>query len=347
MIEELIKISKYAGMREDLVQASGGNSSVKLPDKTMLIKGLGISLGDVSESFGYATVDLRVFQDYFLAYQGEEIEEETAKELQEKAHLEGCLPAIETYFHGLTDTVTLHTHPNLVNVLTARRGGMETLQKLFPDAWMLGYAAPGLPLGIELYHQMKSRAKSCFSGIAFMKNHGLLVSKKTAEEVIAETEEVMERIAVYLKYENKANTNVTKIYQWLSQRTDMSGKLVYGTTNQKIRSGQAVLSGGRHLFCPDGVVFCGKEILTLEEGKEIEQLEAFLLKNGCPGIVRYQEEVYIVAPSLKKAKEIESVVAFCCEVIQMNRGFEMDLLTEQEADYLLGWEVEAYRKNMQ
>lgn len=35
-IESLIKLSKYAGMREDIIQAGGGNTSVKIDDEQCL-----------------------------------------------------------------------------------------------------------------------------------------------------------------------------------------------------------------------------------------------------------------------------------------------------------------------
>ena len=37
----LIQISKYAGMRNDLAQAGGGNTSVKIDDQVMLVKSSG------------------------------------------------------------------------------------------------------------------------------------------------------------------------------------------------------------------------------------------------------------------------------------------------------------------
>lgn len=36
-MQDFIKISKYAGMRNDLAQAGGGNTSVKLDDHIMLV----------------------------------------------------------------------------------------------------------------------------------------------------------------------------------------------------------------------------------------------------------------------------------------------------------------------
>ena len=55
-IKELVEISKYAGERLDLVQAGGGNSSVKLDNGQMLIKASGYSLSEVVEGYGYSKV---------------------------------------------------------------------------------------------------------------------------------------------------------------------------------------------------------------------------------------------------------------------------------------------------
>ena len=129
MVKELIQISKYAGMREDLVQTGGGNSSVKLGPGCMLIKGMGVQMADMRSGTGYSVVDQRVFQTFFSQYQGESVTAEQGESLQAKAYLAGSRPAIETFFHALTGRVTLHTHPVLVNVLTARTGGMEILKE--------------------------------------------------------------------------------------------------------------------------------------------------------------------------------------------------------------------------
>ena len=42
-------MSKYAGMREDLVQAGGGNSSYKISQTEMAIKASGYQLSDLTE----------------------------------------------------------------------------------------------------------------------------------------------------------------------------------------------------------------------------------------------------------------------------------------------------------
>ncbi len=346
MVSELIKISKYAGMREDLVQAGGGNTSVKTKEDEMLIKGMGIQLADIRDNHGYSCVNPQIFRDFFAGGQTQ-VDEELGETLQNQAYISGPRPAIETFLHAMTDTVTLHVHPMLVNVLTSRTGGMEVLKQLFPDAIMVDYATPGIDIGMEYFLKCKDRLiNRSTSGIAFMKNHGLIVSGKSADEVIDRTEDVISRIAEYLGYDNTANQNVTKIYNILSRVVDTTEDIVYRAAAQGILQSADLLPQNRHTFCPDSVVFCGKSILALEEGNEFEQLKAFVSEYGKPSVIVYRNQAYIIASSVKKAKETESVLSFCAEVCELNKNIPMDLLPEQEVDFLLNWEVEKFRKNM-
>lgn len=57
IINDFIKISQYAGMREDIVQAGDGNTSCKTDKTKMLIKSSGYMLSDITECSGYSTVD--------------------------------------------------------------------------------------------------------------------------------------------------------------------------------------------------------------------------------------------------------------------------------------------------
>ena len=75
-----IHISRYAGMREDLVQAGGGNSSVKTAPGQMLIKASGFQLADITENTGYCAVNPAVISSYF-AQQNFEISERIEKKL--------------------------------------------------------------------------------------------------------------------------------------------------------------------------------------------------------------------------------------------------------------------------
>ena len=47
-MKEFERMSKYAGMREDLVQAGGGNSAYKIEPGRMAVKASGYQLADVT-----------------------------------------------------------------------------------------------------------------------------------------------------------------------------------------------------------------------------------------------------------------------------------------------------------
>lgn len=53
-------------MREDLVQAGGGNSSFKISEEKMAIKASGYQLADITETDGYALVNPKVIREAFL-----------------------------------------------------------------------------------------------------------------------------------------------------------------------------------------------------------------------------------------------------------------------------------------
>ena len=346
-LNDLIRISRYAGMREDYVQSSGGNTSVKLPDGTMLIKGLGIQLADVSETFGWAHMRCDVFLEHFLssAEPGCGAREEAA--LQERAFLSGCRPAIETYFHALTGPVTLHTHPTLVNVLTARKGGMQTLRALFPDAYFADYAPPGLPLGVAVWRALKSAFQPGghgVNGVIFLKNHGVIVSGDTADEVIALHERVMAVITAALGCDSRADNLATALYTAL-ERAGMAQKIVLRATNATVLRNLRYLEQS-YVFCPDALVFCGWSALRLDEADPCPQLTRYAAEHGVPELLLWRDQLYVTADSVKKAKEIESVAAFCTEVLRLNGGYEMDLLSADDCAYLSDCESEKYRKTM-
>lgn len=153
MLQELIKISKYAGMREDLVQAGGGNTSVKISQDEMLIKSSGCQLSEVAADYGYSRVCYRKIAEYLSANRGASISESDGKKILVSTLLEGNRPSIETFLHSITGKVTLHTHPVMVNVLAARMNGMAELEKLFPAALFIGYATPGIDLAQKYFRQ--------------------------------------------------------------------------------------------------------------------------------------------------------------------------------------------------
>ncbi len=348
IVKSFIEMSKYAGQREDLVQAGGGNSSVKIDKNRMLIKASGFQLADITAEIGYSTIDHTVIVEFFNNTPLDQITEKYEKKLLDDSLIEGSRPSIETFLHSITDIFTLHTHPMVVNVLAARKDGMNILKNLFPQALIVDYATPGIKLAKEYFKTYKencTESQNIFD-IIFLRNHGLIVSGKSSEEVIEKTEEVLLTVEKYLSVEMEKYHDSTLIYNKLQQSLN-DGEIVYLSNDKNINNSISIF--GNELwkiwFCPDCLVYCGKRPLVLKRDFHIDDIKNHVYNYGKPVIIYYEGNIYIHASSVKKAKEIESVLSFSAQVACLNKDFNMDLLSEEEQNFLLNWEAEKYRQN--
>lgn len=346
-MKELTEISKYSGMREDLVQAGGGNSSLKLDDRRMAIKASGVQLADVTEDSGYSIVDYPMIVQY-MKHLIEGKTTETDKEILERALIEGKRSSIETFLHAITGRVTLHTHSTAVNVMTARKGGMGRLKQLFPDALMVDYATPGVKLA-ELYY--RTFLESCSDEqrqypVIFLINHGVIVSGDTSEKVIALTENVCKTIEQEIGMNNDAYRHAFDLYRKFREWEPKEDKIVVKVENATIL---ALFTQRKYMMwdfqiCPDCIVFCGKSAFAYKDNCDRIGYMNYVAQFGSPVIICSRQDIFIRAESVRKAKEIESVLAFSAQVALFNQGKEMNLLSDEEQNFLLNWDAEKYRQ---
>lgn len=344
-IMNLIKLSKYAGMREDIIQAGGGNTSVKINDETMFIKSSGYQLSEMEENVGYSKVNYKKIVDYFK--NNLEIKRSDEKELLENTLIEGKRPSIETFLHSITEKYTLHTHPLLINVFTSRKNGMKELKSMFPDSLVIDYQTPGIFLAKEFFDKFSKLENPQKANIVFLKNHGLIVSGKNMDEVIELHESILETLENKLKVNMQAYRNSTFLFKKLEDFIE--NNIVYLCENSRIKNfiENNSIENINYCFSPDSLIYCNKKILLLNKDDDmLEVIKNHSLKYGNFNVVYFENELYIIAPNVKKAKEIESVLSFNLQVLELNKNDEMDFLTEEEQNFLLNWDSEKYRKNL-
>lgn len=336
-----VKISKYSGMREDLVQAGGGNSSFKISEERMAIKASGFQLADVTEENGYALVNPKIIRDRFLNCEDlSALTDEDSKAILNEAFIEGKKPSIETFLHAVSGKYTLHTHSMVVNVLTCRKGGMDILKELFPEALMVPYATPGVELAKAYFYEYKKATsdKTKAFDVVFLQNHGLVVSADTAEKVIEKTEFVTKKLEDFLGLDLEGYHKLTHLWE------SFTDKIVWKVTDKNVLDTYAKIGAWENAFCPDCVVFLGKGFLKLDEDFTESDIVSFIEKYASPVMVDYAGDLYIIADSVKKAMETQSVMSFSAQVIFFNDGYEYNLLSDQEQNFLLNWDAEKYRK---
>jgi rhamnose utilization protein RhaD (predicted bifunctional aldolase and dehydrogenase) len=254
----LIKISRFAGKRSDLVQAGGGNSSVKIGNGMMIIKSSGCRMEDVSANKCHVTVD-RAKILALLRLPRQKIEkryESFIKGLEQR-------PSMEMFLHALLKKYVLHTHPISVNALVCRKDWQRVIKKLFPGAMLVKYRTPGIELALEMERTFKTffKISGKYPEIIFLQNHGLIISSNSPDKVISITENVNRKALKFL---------CAPLHALMKKRTSELLKLM--KTELKP-------------LTPDMMVYCGHAPeLRAHKGKASnEVLRALLLSNLVAG----------------------------------------------------------------
>lgn len=341
MIEQFVHLSRYAGMREDLVQAGGGNSSVKIDSKTMLVKSSGFQLAELTPQSGYSAIDYVAITDSFNNCNNiDALTEEDGKKILASAQKEGGKPSIETFLHAITSSFTIHTHPIVVNILMARKDARDIVAKLFSEAVFVPYATPGIELAKAYFKAMKGKNLGSHQ-IIFLQNHGLVVSGKDEKDVIKVNEDVIYKIEDYLGLREKLAPyhNVTKIWELFPD------KVIWRVTDSNVLDVYKANGLWKHQFCPDCIVFLVKKMWSPSNLDNYE-LDDFKSQYGEPVIIEWEGNLYIVAASVKKAMEIQSVLSFSAQVMSQVKEDDCNFLSDQEQNFLLHWDAEKYRQNI-
>ena len=353
-LEHFVRISKYAGERFDLVQAGGGNTSVKLEDGTMLIKASGYLLSDVEKDNGYVKVDTRKIKDIvknekLLKAEKKREKESVAATLVKDATLSaGSRPSIETLLHSFLRKYTLHTHPLVVNMIVNKPNWKELLQSIFTgeEIALVHYQTPGVELAIELNKEIQKFPH--IPQLIFLQNHGLIVSSDDAEEIDKLTNHVVNKVEKYLKVDMERYKLVNSISK-LMHACHPDSSIAYLSEDIQINQ---ILASNKQVFyalpfCPDKLVFCGFVAVELDSLLDVKSIRKY--KDSyfeLPKVIIYKDHLFVIAKNIKKAKEIEEVLKFHVMALNSPHASNINYLPMDELAYLSNWEAEEYRKKL-
>lgn len=168
-LSDLLGMSKLFGERVDLVQAGGGNISVKFSDiKLTAIKSSGISLSSMTIKSGYCVVDK-----------------------EQKIYGGTGRPSIETTMHQIIDhPYVVHLHPIITNCIQS----FDVLSTLFPKSLILPYVKPG----VELTNMLKKKLRPDHD-VIFLQNHGIIVYGNSKSDIIQKVGEICAVCESYAK----------------------------------------------------------------------------------------------------------------------------------------------------
>ena len=166
-----------------LIQAGGGNMSVKTSARRMIIKASGVRLREMTSAFGCAAADPSLIHAKMggiarlSSYRAQELS--YAELLQKACQTPGLRVSMETGFHAIfSDRYVLHLH-SVVGILLGmmpEKKARLLFDRLFLGRAQIHFAPPTLP-GFELTHHMMDLMDKKGTGrvqLWILRNHGVV-----------------------------------------------------------------------------------------------------------------------------------------------------------------------------
>ncbi|HYE91895.1 MAG TPA: class II aldolase/adducin family protein, partial [Terriglobales bacterium] len=268
----LVRVSRYAGARADLVQAGGGNTSVKTPDGIMYTKASGIALDRVTTRTGAAAVRL----DGVRGADGPTAA--TLARWQAACAVGPVRPSIEVALHAVLDTVVLHTHPVAINAFVCARRGIAHARRLLRP-WaplVIPYRLPGIALAALLARALAGApAPRAGARVVLLASHGLVVSGPSVAAVIDTNEAVVRTLADAVGRPAPAPPPMDRgaLGKIVAAVRAAQPGLPYVAVAPALPAPPRAASTPAVLF-PDAAVYCGATALPLPDGARPAALRA-------------------------------------------------------------------------
>jgi len=183
-LTELGRRSAAIGRDLTLVQATGGNTSLKLGDQ-LWIKASGTALADATTRPVFVALDLPRVRAALQSGDGEGLSRFVIGQ-------SGLRPSIETPLHALLpQTVVVHVHSVATLAWACRRDGQEALApRLAGLRWSwIPYARPGEPLLQAIRACLPEQPE-----VLVLANHGLVVAGGDIDATFSLLQQVEERL---------------------------------------------------------------------------------------------------------------------------------------------------------
>lgn len=353
-MQELIWLCKRAGERFDLVQAAGGNASMRTASEELVVKGSGVALSAVTVDAGFATLDntalLKLLDDLRAnASNGKDSTsaktelERLANEGTERAKKSGTKPSIETLLHTLLGPFTLHTHPLAVTSLVCRSDWKELARELFPHAGLIPYVTPGVRLALAIYDAIETATSQSAARVLFLENHGLVVAAKDVKTVMDTTNAIVGTLNEELNLDLQRFAVVNTVSDLINKacRTDLCAYLV---EDPELKSAQA-LAAAPPAF-PDQAVYAGPSGLVLDTLADSRPVTQYVnLYGHPPKVVLHEGKIFIMGDNIRKCRDAEEVLKAHVMTLRTAPSV-MKFLEHEEVEYLLQWDAEKYRQRL-
>jgi len=285
-LEQLVEISNYYGIDEEIVLMGGGNTSYKDND-FLYVKASGTTLKTITAE-GFVKMNRAKLTKVWSKTYSEDFdmrEEEVLTDLLAARETTAMRPSVETILHDLfPQKFVVHTHPTLVNALTCAKNGETWAKKLFGnDLLWLPPLMPGYVLAKEVKDILANYKENHLkdANVLFLENHGIFAAADSIDEIKTLMNNILEKIAGQIDKSGSEN----EIKLLLSIGWDKFSEK-YG------------------IFTPDHYVYRGNELLFADSVKIAVYAKKFGGCRAMPGwltkfIENWEAEKYRTAVSGK------------------------------------------------
>jgi rhamnose utilization protein RhaD (predicted bifunctional aldolase and dehydrogenase) len=321
-LDSLRRLSARAGSDPLLVQAAGGNTSLK-SDGVMWIKASGTWLKDALTRDIFVAVDHAALMQALA--RNDPACETCTDFVRTDLNASGLRPSIETTVHALMpQRVVVHVHCVNTIAWAIRSDAADRLSgRLAGFAWaFIPYARPGLPLAGAIAERLRPGVDVLVLG-----NHGLVV----AADTVAAAEALLDRVVQAVQRPVRAAPPIDR---------DALAKLCAGTpyrsaaddaTHALATDALALRRGRDKVFYPDHVVFLGVGVAT--------SLASRAPLVALPGLG------VVIRDDAKPA--IEPMGRCLADVMRrVTKEDPLVALTASDIDRLVNWDAEKYRQTL-
>ena len=343
--EEFIKFlefSKEVGLDSSMVQAAGGNTSIKLGD-TMWVKASGKWLMNACSEEIMVPVKTSKVKS-ILKNEGPNDEELINKTICDDSNT-NLRPSVETPLHAALDfKYVLHTHDvNIISFAILKNSKIKLDELLRGFKWkFIPYIKPGIELS-KLLLQIKSREDNVF----ILQNHGLIVCGDDLDEIKKLNLKIRDCLQnelnknIIIKSEDNSNFEINLNN---TQYKILNEDYAFDLANNK--SWLKKISLGA--FLPDVLIFLGPKILQIKPDEKklsfkLNKLSKLSLPfNSC--IILSGYGVIIRKDSLNGT--IEMIKLLYELMHRVPEEEELEYFNDGQVLSLLNWEAEHYRQKL-
>ncbi len=330
-IEALLEFSSRIGKDPSLVQASSGNTSVKI-DETLWIKASGKWLADANRQQILVPVQLAKARERFR--EGAPLTQHDAS--SKRAHLR---PSVETFMHAvLPQRVVVHVHSvNTIAWAVRSDAPLQLAERLCGLPWeWIPYATSGLSLAREI---QSARERSPGADVFVLGNHGLVVCGEDCDSVEDLLFEVEWRLTVTPRFapppRRDLRQNLQALSGWRLAQSESLQALGTDVTSRRIMQ-RGVLYPCQGLFLGRTLPHircsrCGSEMR--DQIRKMGESHPFVIVEG--GGVLISDRI--------TAAEWATLDGFARVLRRIDESASLRYLTDEEVDSMLAADGHHYR----